>query len=74
MERVRPELAYVALRLAGDLGDFAGIQSFERTFQTPFRADSDAVKASFSRSVLKGEVPKPADVKKACKKIEVKAA
>ncbi|MDO8840495.1 MAG: Hsp20/alpha crystallin family protein [Parvibaculum sp.] len=48
--------------------------SFERTVRMPFRADSDAIKASFSKGVLKVEVPKPADVKKACKKIEVKSA
>lgn len=48
--------------------------SFERTVRMPFQAESDAVKASFSKGVLKVEVPKPADLKKACKKIAVKAA
>lgn len=48
--------------------------SFERTVRVPFRADPDAVKASFSKGVLKVEVPKPADAKKARKKIEVKGA
>ena len=48
--------------------------SFERTVRVPFQAEPDAVKASFSKGVLKVEVPKPAGAKKVSRKIEVKSA
>jgi HSP20 family protein len=45
--------------------------SFARSIGLPFEADSDKVKASFSKGVLTVTVPKPPEVKAKEKKIQV---
>jgi HSP20 family protein len=45
--------------------------SFARSIGLPFEADSDKVKASFSKGVLTVTVPKPPEVKAKEKKIQI---
>jgi HSP20 family protein len=48
--------------------------SFARTIRLPFDADSEAVKASFAKGVLKVSIAKPAEVKQKTVKIPVRTA
>jgi HSP20 family protein len=48
--------------------------SFARSIRLPFEADSEAVKASFAKGVLKITIAKPAEVKDKTVKIPVRSA
>jgi HSP20 family protein len=48
--------------------------SFARSISVPFEVDTDTVKASFSKGVLKVTLPKPATAKAKARRIEVSAA
>ena len=48
--------------------------SFARTVQLPFEPGDEKIEAKFDKGVLTVRVPKPADVQKAVRRIEVKAA
>jgi len=48
--------------------------SFARSIRLPFEADSEAVKASFAKGVLKISIAKPAEVKEKTVKIPVRSA
>jgi HSP20 family protein len=48
--------------------------SFSRTIHLPFEAASDAVKASFTKGVLKITINKPTEIKDKTVKIPVKSA
>ncbi len=47
--------------------------SFARSIRLPFEADSEAVKASFAKGVLKVSITKPAEVKDKTVKIPVRS-
>jgi HSP20 family protein len=48
--------------------------SFARSISLPFEVDTNAVKASFSKGVLKVTLPKPAAAKAKTRRIEIKGA
>jgi HSP20 family protein len=48
--------------------------SFVRSISLPFEVDTNAVKANFSKGVLKVTLPKPAAVKAKTRRIEIKSA
>jgi HSP20 family protein len=48
--------------------------SFQRAFQVPEGVDTDKIEANFKKGLLTVTLPKSAEVQKAAKKIEVKAA
>lgn len=48
--------------------------SFSRSIRLPFEADSEAVKASFAKGLLKVTIAKPAQVKEKTVKIPVRSA
>jgi HSP20 family protein len=48
--------------------------TFERVFRLPMPVEEDKIQASFAKGVLTVTLPKAAEVEKAAKKIEIKAA
>jgi HSP20 family protein len=48
--------------------------SFSRTVRLPFEVGNEKVDAKYDKGVLTVRVPKPAEVQKAVRRIEVKAA
>jgi HSP20 family protein len=48
--------------------------SFRRSVRLPFEAGNEKVDATYDKGVLTIRVPKPAEVQKALRRIEVKAA